>query len=222
MGGIAAYKTEIKYGGTPTSMSSEPTSQSSDDGSLFVITDDTKRVLNRESSAVPTVYVDGSEQDSSDYSLNFLFGKIEFESTQPSSADVTISGEYIPVGSTDKITHCSNHEVTMESALLDDTGNREAQESSGHRSRVLGLEDSNITLSRFEDGLREFKDALDSKESVLIEIRPGGGDLIFRGWYATESVNFSGGVEDLESKDISLQADVEKVEKNLVGFGWSS
>ena len=221
MPGKAAYLTEVKLGGTPTTMSSEATTQSSD-GSVYQITDATRRVLNRKSSAVPTVYQNAVAANSSNYQLNYLFGKVNFDSTKASSIAVTISGEYIPVGSSEKITHCNSHDVAIESDVLEDTGYKEAQESSGNRSRLLGLMDSNVGLDRFEDGGREFFNALSSKDDLLIEVKPAGADPTFRGWYKVEETNFSGGVEDLEAKDVTLQANAETIEGDTVSFGFSS
>jgi len=223
MRGVAAYKTTIKLGGTPTAMTDEATTQSSADGSVFTITSSAKRILNRESSAIPTVSINGSSVSADTYDLNYLFGKIDFESTKASSATVTLTGEYIPIGSSEKITHCHNHDLTLESDNLDATGYAEAQASNGARERVLGLSDATLSLGRYEDGGLEFVNACSSRDPVLIEIRPGGDDLTFRGWYYVESVGHSGGIEDLEDKDISFVPSGYNVDGgDYVNFGWSS
>lgn len=221
MAGVPSYKTIVKYGGTPTEFTDEDMERDSEDDKVYQIIDDTKRVLNRTTDSIPEVKIDDSVQDSKDYTVDYLFGKVHFDSAPADGAAVTISGEYIPVGDSERVSHCHNHDITLESELLDTTGYKEAQDSNGHRLRILGLEDGSATLSRFDDGAREFKEALDNKDPVLIEVRPGGGDLIFRGWFVTESVNFSGGVEDLEDKEISLQLDTEELDGDVTGFGWS-
>lgn len=220
--GVPAYKTRIKRGGTPTSMSSESMSAVGSSYIEYQIDSSAKRVWNRQSSATPTILTDGSSVSASNYSLNYLFGKVTFDSAKTSTTTVTVSGEYLPVSSSERVSRCSDHTLTREVDLLDQTGYAEAQDSSGHRDRVTGVKDSNVSLTRFEDTTNDFYDDLKDGSAVLIEIEPGGKGDIFRGWYLLENDNLSGGVEDLESGDVSLQLDNKRTaDGDLVNMGWN-
>lgn len=220
MGGIQAYKTKVKRGGTATSFSDE--AMSAESSLVYAIDDTSKQVWNRESSAEVIVSDDGSSVGSSTYSANYLFGKVTFNSAP--SGDVTVSGEYIPVSSAQRIAYCNDHTLAIEANLLDDTGYKEAQDNGGNRTRDYGIQDSNVSLSRFQDGDKSlFKEALDNREAVLVEIQPGGLGLKFRGWYKIESDTLSGSVDDLESDDISLQLDDLRTSGgDHVNFGWNA
>ncbi len=220
---VEAYKTRIKRGGTPTSFSSEPMSPLSTDYVEYQIDDDTKQVWSRESSDTPSISEDGAPVGSSEYSLDYLFGKVEFDTARSSSVTITVDGgKYIPVGSSERITHCNDHTLTQEVNVLEDGGFKEYQDNGGNRTRIMGLKDSNVSLSRFVDAENDFWEDLNDGTSVLVEIEPGNLGYIFRGWYKLENDNLSGGVEDLESGDVSLQLDAKrKDEGEVISMGWN-
>lgn len=215
--GVAAYRTQIKLGGTPTAFTDTATTALS--SVKFQITDTTKRVLDRDT--LPTVKDSAVAVDSSLYTLDYLFGVITF-TTAPSS-DVTVSGNYLPVGSSERIANVTNYELNMGGTILDGTNLVSAQDSSGYRSRVYGLHDTSVSLSGFHDMSSAIEDALNNRDAVLIDVNPIGLSGTYRGWFVVENKNLSGGVDELEGEDISLQLDDKLTSENdHVSESWSS
>ncbi len=203
--GIASYLTEVSIQTDSDPFTDEAMSLVS--GNTFQITDAAKRVWNR---AVDVeVKVDGSVVTPS--SVNYLFGTVTLASS-PGADPVTVTGAYLTVT---PITHVASYSLTLSATMLEKTFLSQTS-----RTRDAGLLDSSVTLSRFEDGEDAFRDALDARASLLVEIVPGGGTKTFRGWYVTESTNLSGGVDDLENDEVTLQLDSEH-EDVLRSMAWN-
>lgn len=217
--GVAGYNAELKLGGTPTSFTDEATVSLS--SVRYQISDATKRVLDRQT--LPTVKVDTIAQDSSTYSVDYLFGIIEFDS-YTSSANPTVSGKYIPIGSSERIANCNSYELNMEGSILDGSNFKDAQDNNGYMTKVVGLLDTNVSLSGFHEMSGSVYDAILSRDDVLFELTPAGSALgTYRGWFVPENMNLSGGVDDLEGEDISLQLDTDVTsESDAVAESWSS
>lgn len=176
-------------------------------------------------------------------SINLLFGKVKFVDTyanDPADAGgVRISGEYIPITEGDqyidgdptyggaewedmRVAYCDSYDLTFECTVLDKTGYKEAQITNGHRHRDMGLLDSNASLTGFGHLSQKVTDALYDRDTMLIEVIPGNGSEIYRGWYVVESESLSGGVDDLENGDLSFQLDTQFPEDKFhVSMGWS-
>lgn len=215
--GVAGYRTQIKLGGTPTPFTDTATTALS--SVKYQITDATKRVLDRDT--LPTVKDTAVAVDSSLYTLDYLFGVITF--TAVPSGDVTVSGSYLPVGSSERIANVTTYELNMGGTLLDDTNLKSAQDSSGYRNRIYGLQDTSVSLSGFHDMSSAVEDALNNRSAVLIDVDSVGIAGIYRGWFKVENKNLSGGVDELESEDISLQLDDKLTSENdHVNESWSS
>ena len=211
MPGTAGYLTTVKRGGTPTAFSDEPMSLAS--GRTYQVVDPVKRVWDRD--LAPTVYDDGVEVDSADIeSLDYLFGRVTFASGYSVAGPVTVDGQYMPLA---PVGGANSYKLNLGGDVLDDTDYDSAQASGGHRSKRYGLLDVSLTLSRWEDLSRDFSDLLLSGQAVLIEVRPGGGDLTARGWYVIESDNWSGDVAALETGEIGFLLDGD----SAADFGWN-
>lgn len=171
-------------------------------------------------------------------SINMLFGMFRIDSGKdPTNADqVRVSGEYIPISEGEeydpdiplpeeedtRIAFCNSYDLTLEAAILDKTGFREAQISDGSRVREAGLFDVNASLSGFGRISSQISDAFHDRESVLIEVIPGNGEEIFRGWFVVDTDSLSGDVEDLETGDLSFQGTTHYPTYRFpTAFGWS-
>jgi len=238
--GVASYKTRVKLGGTSTTFTGDTASYvetDSDGNCIYQMDDSWKRVWDR--TVDVTIYDGGTEVPVADvHNVNYLFGLISFSGTvgtDGTDATITVDGKYIPVsvGEDDpdnpgtplddtRIAYCNSYDLSVEATILDKTGFKEAQASSGARLREAGLFDSSVTLGGFGRISTAISNAFHSRTAVLVEIIPGNGSSIFRGWYVVETDSLSGGVDDLETADISFQLDTDYVTDGYaVSMGWS-
>lgn len=104
-------------------------------------------------------------------------------------------------------------DLSNEGTVLDDTD----LTSSGYRSRILGLLDWNVSVtcnlsSGGNQAISDIKDARLNRNNVFVRYLPIGSSMSslgYEGEAVVENFNLSGGVDDLETVDISLQADGE-------------
>lgn len=102
-------------------------------------------------------------------------------------------------------------DLTQEGTVLDDTD----LTSSGTRSRILGLLDWNISItanlsSAGNQAVTDVKDGRLNRTNVHVKYLPLGSSMSslgYEGEAVVETFSLSGGVDDLETVDISLQAD---------------
>lgn len=238
--GVASYKTRVKLGGTSTAFTGATASYvetNSDGHFVYQLDDEWKRVWDR--TVDVTIYDSAAEVADSDiHNINYLFGLIAFSGTvgtDGTDATITVDGSYIPIseGENDpenpgtplddtRIAYCNSYDLSVEATILDKTGFKEAQSSNGARMREAGLFDSSVTLGGFGRISEEISTAFHSRVPVLVEIIPGNAAETFRGWYVVETDSLSGGVDDLETADISFQLDTDYVTAGYaVGMGWS-
>jgi len=251
--GTASFRTRVKLGGTPTSFTDETVTYDSIEGryqiedSIKRVWNPDTNIQGTKGNPeydlvievmIETTWTEIAFEDIE--SINLLFGLFTLdESIDPADASsVRVSGEYIPVsegeeipGTSDpveyypdsRIAFCDSYDLTLEGTVHDKTGFREAQISDGSRVREIGLFDSNASLTGFGVIPSAISDAFFDRDTVLIEIIPGNGDEIFRGWYVVETDSLSGGVDDLETSDMSFQMNTEYPEDRVpVSFGWSN
>lgn len=177
---------------------------------------------------------DGSGFSEIDYddieAINMLFGKFSLKSDiDPDEAsDVRVSGEYIPISEGDgdrvdrRIAYCDSYDLTLEYNVHDVTGFREAQITDGNRLREPGLLDSSASLTGFGTIPDDIERAFYDRDTVLLEIIPGNGDEIFRGWFVVETDSLSGDVDGLEESDMSFQLNTRYPESRIpVSLAWS-
>lgn len=195
--GQAAYTTIVKIGGTSTGFTDE--TASSIGGNKFEIDDDTKRVLDR--SKAVFVEVDGDVVDSSEYQIDYLFGIVEFNSSQ--NGDVTLSGNFIPTMS---VVGANQYSVDITGDVLDNSNFSDTNSNGGYRTKQYGVLDVSANISRFDDLDKSFKNKLEDRQTVLLEIKPGNAETI-RGWFLIESSGSQGEINSLEVESLSFQLD---------------
>lgn len=247
--GTASFRTRVKLGGTITAFTEESVTLTE---GVYQIEDEYKRLWNPDteidgSKGVNDLVIEIDPLGSSTWetvglenieSINFLFGMFTLDaSIDPGeAAQVRVTGEYIPVSEgefiegTDpeefradtRIAFCDSYDLALEAVVLDKTGFREAQISEGSRVREAGLIDSNVSLTGFGRMSSAISDAFHDREPVLIEIIPGNGEEIFRGWYVVDTDSLGGAVDDLETGDLSFQMDTRYPTYRFpTSIGWS-
>ena len=181
-------------------------------GDTFQIDDVNKQIWDRD--VVPTFEEDAAPIDPSDVlSINYLFGKVTF--VTPKTGAITVSGTYMPVV---EVAGSNSYTVNMNSAILDDTNFKDANSNGGFRTRVPGLNDVSVSLSRWYDLVKTFITPWLSRSVVLIDITLGGGTDGIRGWFKIESLPLAGDISALESEELSFQLDGDVNSS----FGWES
>jgi len=206
--GQAAYLAQVKRGGTSTAFASEAMSLVS--GNTYQITDATKRIWDR--TVVPTFSEDSVPIPASDVvSIDYLFGKVTFATAK--TGNIFADGKFIP---TVVVAGAHAYGVNMSHNILDDTDFDGAQTSNGFRSKIYGIGDVSISLGRWEVLDSTFFTAINARTPIVVDIRPGGVGDYARGWFVVESEAHGGGIDDLESRDLTFQLDGDA----KASFGW--
>ena len=189
----AAYKTTIKSGGVSTAFVDEATSALG--GNTFQITDLARQVLDRNVAVV--VYDDGDVVIPS--SIDYLFGIITLAGA--ANGDITVDANYIPLGS---VGGSMEYSLDIGGDILDDTDFDKAGSNNGYRTKSYGLLDVAASISRYDDLAKTFKTHKQNRNEVFIEIKPGGGNDVARGWFVVETANSSGDIGSLETEDLQF------------------
>lgn len=205
--GVAGYRASVKVTGTPTpSTANGMNLESTGAGGtqVYAIGSTTRDIWDR--TVLPAFFANGSSVPSSEItSINYLFGKVTFNSTQ--AAPVTVDVTYLPRSD---IAGAHNYTLNQVAEMLDDTD----YSSTGFHSRFPGLEDVNFSVSRWDTNDLEYVHRLMGGSSlaqvgvpVVVQVNPGGSSLYARGYFVVESENRSGDVGGLEGADVSIQLD---------------
>lgn len=209
--GTAGYLAVVKLAGTATAFTGEPCTGAG--VNTYQITDETKQVWDR--NAEFSFEEDGIPIPSEEIeSIDTLFGRVIFTSAR--SGSITATGEYLPMIT---VANARQYDLSHTGDLLDDTTYDSAQADGGNRSRTYGLRDVSLTLGRLWAELETdgFQDAIDNSLPLVLEVRPGGGNEISRGWYVIEADALSGDISALEEINLTFQLDGD-VDGN---YGWS-
>ncbi|KKN90086.1 hypothetical protein LCGC14_0231990 [marine sediment metagenome] len=203
------YLTTIKKSGTATSMTSEAMSTNSTVSNTFQLDAAAKRILNRDGTFVVREAGTTAPVSAASVVIDYLFGKVTLSSATTSA--ITLSGSYMPMT---EIAGANSFTLEQIRDSLDDTDFT----SVGWRSRIVGIKDVSLTLGRWQTLGDDFFSLIDSGESVVAEIQPGGAGDVGRGWFKIETEGFSGDIGSLESADVTLQVDAS----TLTDFSWGS
>ena len=200
---VAAYATEIYTAGSPVGFSSEPTTDLGDN--KFQVTDTDRRLFDLNTLVIAT---DGAGNNLLIESVDFLNGLVTLVNP---ATEVFITGAFVTksfIGGTKEYSYELNGDVLDNTSFEATTGN------GGYRTRCYGLNDVSVSLSRYDDFTRDFISHKRSRERVLIEIRPGGGTDVLRGWFVVETSSLSGEVGGLEEESLSfLPAQVSSLQE---------
>jgi hypothetical protein len=194
----AGYQASIKKSGTSTSFTGE--SMSNVTGNIFQIDDAAKEIFNRDSTF--TFYEDSVAISTSDISsIDYLYGKVTFATSKTGS--ITVDGDYMPIA---VIAGASQATQNQTQQIIDTTD----FSNSGYKTKIVGLQDIVISVSRFDDVSNDFQTLLESRTPLVIEFLPTSGDTN-RGWYVLDSTSSDLSLEDAltEGLNFQLTGDVE-------------
>lgn len=210
--GSPGWKATVKRSGTSTTFTDEPASLVS--GQTYQIDDETKQVWDR---TAPIVVNDnGNEVDPENIEhIDYLFGMVTFADDYTPTGGITISGKYLPM---QNVAGANSYTLNQTVDVLDDTDFDHAK-TTGYRSRMAGLHDVSVTVSRWDNLSKDFFTAATAGQAVVVEIVPGLGTRKFRAFMLVETANRSGDVAALESEEVSLILDGDGAGK---AFSWQA
>ena len=194
MAGVAGYGFSIKKSGTSTAFTSEAMSNTA--GNTWQIDDATKQVFNRDT--LPTFYDNAVEIVSGDISsIDYLYGKVTF--TGVKTGPITVDGDYMPMA---EIAAAKEGSLNRTSAIYDDTDISNA----GYHTKVSGVHDASITMSRWDDLTYTFTDVIEARTPVVIEFAPSSAKS-YRGWFVSDSSGQTLDINALIDESLSFQLD---------------
>lgn len=207
------YRVSLKRTGSPTATTGE-TFNATTVANEYQIDTASKEILDR--SVTPSGFktsTGGSISSTELSDVNYLFGKLTFNTSHSSAitADVT----HLP---SQTIAGANSFTLNHVGDVLDDTD----FDSTGYRSRTLGLRDVNLSVTRWDSlEMKYFNELVKSSESneVVVEIDPDSESTgpIARGFFKVESENRSGDVGSLEQAELSFQVDGD----DKAAYRWS-
>lgn len=193
------YQFDIKTSGTSTAFATEAMTNTV--GDTWQIDDTAKRIFDRDASF--TFYDNAIAIPAGDIqSIDYLNGTVTFTATK--TGPITSDGNYIPVAQTLCVSEGS---FTLTQDLQESQNIKTVNLDGGFKSRTPKLRDFSISTTSFNDLNKTFFDKLKAGETVVVEISLGSAPdtQIVRAWCVIESVNTSGGVDDLENLEVSFQ-----------------
>jgi len=219
--GFAGYIAEIKKVGTATSTTGEAMTLVS--GKTYQIDATTKRIWDR--SATVTVYDNAVDHTADVANIDYLFGKVTFNSSYTVTSPVTVDVDYFPTA----VIGCANsYTLTQSADTIDDTCFNTAQANGGKRTYSSGLRTVSVELTGTYTPVAapdDFKSILSNRDEVIIEIDPAGdGSSIARGFFKLASQEQGGSVGALEEETLmfNLYVPDETVNPEVaIPFAWS-
>lgn len=226
----AGYAATLKVGGTPVAMSSEACTTVTT-GLVYQVTSTSRRIISPAAAVAVGIDADGpgaggfATATATAYTVDYLFGKFTFGSTQGASATANTSAEYIP---TLTIAEVTKWELSASRTVLDTT----SMDSAGYHSRLASLFDLSGSITFLANpstdldsgaGTTKLATLFTGGTPLLLEIRPLGtsGDY-FRAWVSLSELSESGAVDGLVeySANLTLAAQKGLNRTDYAGYGW--
>lgn len=221
--GFAGYVADIKKQGSTTGMSTEAMTLLS--GKTFQIDDATKEIWDR---AVDITVFDNAVDHTADVeSIDYLFGKVTFNSSYSVTEPITITGSFFPTAVLGKATGFS---LSMTADTKDTTDFPTAQANGGFRTVDPGLRSVQVQLDGVYDLASGLAASLAAREEFIIEINPDGNSKsLARGFFREITQGQSGDVGALEEESVTFALNVPLTGLGTGGinltvaipFGWS-
>lgn len=166
----AGYQAKFKKSGTSTSFTDEAMSVVT--GNTYQIDTDSKQVWNRLSTF--TFYEDDVAILSSDISsIDYLFGKVTFETSKTGS--ITVDGGYLPMADIGGAYEATLNRTNQVNTCTDIS-------NTGFEMKKTGIKDVTITVSRYDDLSSDFDTIITAGNPVVVEFTPVP-TKIYRGWF---------------------------------------
>ena len=192
--GFAGYVASVKSSGVSTLSNASAMSVVS--GKTYKITDATKNVWDHTQAA--TIKDNGVTVDPSNYTIDWLFGRVTFVSSYSVTTPVTADIHYLPMT---EVTKASSFTLTQTAATIDHTDYAIAHGNNGYRVYRPGLRTISLELGGFYDSSDAVWEILENRTEAVIEINPDGSGLsLARGIFKLVTRNQSGDVGALEEQ----------------------
>jgi len=198
--GYAGYKASIKKVGSGTATVGEACTQIGTT-QTWQINATTKRIWDRASTV--TVKDNAIDHTADVASIDFLFGKVTFNSTYTVTGPVTVDVTYFPTAALAK---ANSYTLTMTADQIDTSDFDTATNNGGYATFDPGLRTVSLELSGIMSvSTTNFRTELASRNEFLIEINPDGvTKSIARGYFKLASGGQSGDVGALEEESLTF------------------
>jgi hypothetical protein len=203
----SGYKAAVRASSTPVTLTDAATTKLSGTGitanTQYQITNQSQRILAPFEDI--TVSVDDSVVSESLYTLDRLAGKVTFKTARGSTAQVTISGKYLP---TSLVSEAYEFTYTLEG-----TNEDKATFASAWVKKFQAGKDFSAELSQwFDTDITLFKEALDSGNTMVVEFIPvnSSGVVDLRAWVLVGSRELSGSAGGLLEEAIEFNGTTDK------------
>ena len=201
--GFPGYRATLKRAGTPTSFTSEATT---DDGNgVYYIDDRSKSIWDK--STTVTVNDGGSPVTASNIEyIDYLQGGVKFVSGFTPTGAVTVDGSYLP---TSAICYAQTFTLTQSADTENITDLCEAQANGGYGVFGYNQQSVELSLEGFYNESSDFADDLANRDTVIIEVNPdGNGESVARGYFMVTSRSQSGDVGSTETESVTYALQV--------------
>lgn len=210
----AGYVATFKKSGTATSMTAQAMTLVT--GKTYKVSDATKNALSY--SHAVTVYDDAVDVTDEVDSIDYLFGRVTFDSGYTVTGDVTIDAYYLPLSAVGTTREFS---LDMSAEAVDSSSHTAAQSNSGWRTYESGLKTVSLTASGFYNSSNAYQALVTGRSTILVEINPDGAGLsTARGYFKAISTGRSGDNGGNENEDISFELAVPYDTDVTVPFKW--
>lgn len=214
---VAGHLCALYETGTSTSMTAEATTNVS--GKIYRITDRSKRLIDPGNAV--TVLDNASPVAASNIeSIDYLFGKVTFDSGYSVTGPVTITGNYMPLV---EIATVKSFTFSASTGLLDITV---MNQTANNRVYLASLFDCQASITLLDDATPELEAELQAGSAFYFVIGTGGDpadadiDDHIRARVKVSDAEQSGEVDGLVEGQINLMLDaVESVEGYNVSYG---
>jgi hypothetical protein len=212
--GIAGYVASVKQGGTPTTMTGEPTTLVST--RVYQITNAIKRLI---SYADTLTVLDGvTDVTAQVLSIDYLNGTITFLPTYTVVGAITVTGKYLPSA---VIAKARSFTLNQTAAEIDTTDYATAQANGGLRTYTQGLKTVNMDIGGIFDTTNAFVTSLLARSLLVLDVSPDGSSTtMFRGFFRPSSHQEGGNVGATEDETRTFQLWVPDGSLVTAPFSW--
>jgi hypothetical protein len=214
--GFVGYVADLHKASVPTVANGEAMTLVS--GKTYRVTDSAKDIWDY---ADPPVVYDNAVDHTSDVeSIDYLFGRVTFNSTYTVTGPVTVDITYF--ATLTQLAGYKSFTLTQTEEAIDTTTIPVAQGNSGHMTYTGdGLKTVALELSGLYASANGYRASLVAREIVIVKINPDGvGKSVARGYFKFGSQGQDGDVGALEEENVTLRLNVPDIQNMTRPFGW--
>ena len=225
--GFAGYVTQLKSAGTPTAFTAEAMSVVT--GQVYSIDDATKNVWDRNTAV--TIFDGVTDVTAEVVDINYLFGQITFDPAYTVVGVITADGssQALAAFGKAKTVDLTQSAEAVDTSDLTECGLVAVGGNGGFRTYRPGLKTVGLSLGGFFEQTNGFKDLLEARSEIIVEIGPDGSldlsnnaNAVARGYFKPMSTSQSGDVGGDESEDVSFELSVPyNASISITPFQWA-